>query len=137
MTRPPRPDLDPGDRVLVVAHRWQEVPGGRMWLPCGGYRWRTVERIVWDQWCGWQLTCSDPAPHHPSREAARAVVAVLRAAPRPDPAQVPEQLELFGDLGLPAALFSAPPPQQRRYVPVPAQDAARELDLQGALSDVP
>jgi hypothetical protein len=92
--RPSRPDLDPGDRVLVVAHRWLDTPGGPMWLPSGGYRWRLVGRVVWDSWAGWQIETDPEAPHHPSREQARHVVAVLRTNPRRPVPSV--QLDLFG-----------------------------------------
>lgn len=96
--RPPRPDLDGGDRILVVAHRWHDLPdGGRAWLPCGGFRWRVVDRVVHDQWCGWQVYCCDPAPHHPTRESAAEIRAVLRAygGERRPPAPEPVQLDLF------------------------------------------
>lgn len=93
--RPARPDLDAGDRILVVAHRWHDLPGGRAWLPVGGLRWRVVDRVVHDQWCGWQVHCSDPAPHHPNREAAAEVVAVLRVGGERRPDLAPVQLDLF------------------------------------------
>ena len=96
--RPPRPDLDPGDRVLVVAHHWQDGPAGRVWVPTGGYRWRVVDRVVFDTWCGWQVMCQPEAPHHPSREDARHVVSALRARPAdpvPVAAPVGMQLGLF------------------------------------------
>lgn len=99
MTRP-RPDLDPGDRVLVVAHRWVAAPGGPMWLPHGGYRWRVVDRLVWDSWRGsWQIMSEPTEPHHPAREDVREVVAVLRPGGERRPAPVapaaPVQLDLF------------------------------------------
>lgn len=93
--RPPRPDLGPGDRVLIQAHRWVRGPRGNVWVPTGRYRWRVVDRVVWDVWCGWQLMAEPTAPHHPSREAARDVVCVIRAADRPAPPEGPVQLDLF------------------------------------------
>ena len=97
-TRPPRPDLQHGDKVLVVACRWVSTPAGRAWLPHGGFRWRVVDRVVWDGWCGWQVMSTPTAGHHPSRESAAAVVAVLRAGgerrPTP-PAPRPEQIGLW------------------------------------------
>ena len=98
--RPPRPDLDPGDRVLVVAHRWVTTRTVHAWLPTGGYRWRVVDRLVWDSWCAsWQIMSDPVEPHHPSREDARYVVAVLRPGgerrPAPAARPVPLQLGLF------------------------------------------
>jgi hypothetical protein len=102
--RPAKPDLHPGDKVLVVAHRWLDRPGGWSWLPYGGFRWRVVDSVVWDRWMdAWQIMSDPTAPHHPSREDARYIVSVLRAAPAAPaaPAAAPQhavQLGLF-DIG--------------------------------------
>lgn len=97
--RPPRPDLDAGDRVLVVAKLWITTATVHAWLPTGGYRWRTVDRLVWDHWReSWQVMSTPAAPHHPDREDSRDVVAVLRPNGERRPVvrpQVPVQLDLF------------------------------------------
>lgn len=103
MRRPRKPDLAHGDEVLIQAHHWVDTGAGRIcWLPSGGYRRRLIARIAWDKWCGWQVMSEPTAPHHPSREAASEIVAVLRARPRPGapdpvaPAPLPAvQLGLF------------------------------------------
>lgn len=96
--RPPKPDLAAGDRVLVKACRWVQGPGGPVWARYGT-RWRVVDRVVHDVWAGWQIASTPTAPHHPSREPARHVVAVLRADPTRTERAVPAaavQLDLFG-----------------------------------------
>lgn len=98
--RPPRPDLDPGDRVLIAAHHWQDTPAGRrMGLPNGQYRWRVVDRVVFDIWMGWTIRTTPTRGDHPSRENANHVVSVVRAGgehrPEPAPPPQPVQLDLF------------------------------------------
>lgn len=99
--RPPRPDLDPGDRVLIAAHRWHQLPGGRMaWLPFAGqYRWRVVDHLKFDTYVGWCIWSTPTRGDHPSRERPAEVVSVVRAGgehrPAPAPPPQPVQLDLF------------------------------------------
>jgi hypothetical protein len=76
--RPPPPDLDSGDRVLIAAHRWRSAPGGNVWVPIGEYRWRVVERLAFDTYVGWCIWSTPTRGDHPSREIASEVVSVVR-----------------------------------------------------------
>jgi hypothetical protein len=81
MTRPPRPDIRPGDGIEVQICAWQTGKyGTRRWLPTGETFETVAGEVCYDRWIpgGW---CVDlpPNPHH-GRTAAQYVRVLDRAA---------------------------------------------------------